>query len=200
MEVEDDVNACLMECSADLTMPWFHSKEMVDSYPEEYNHLNQLTSLCIPIRSQPELNVVAVLQIDDQLFQNNTSSNFQKRIISFTRHMSGPLELVMRIETNQILAMRRFNGRVAHMKLLKTFQGWSTYHQQLVKGREARHKKVIWMEKLKKKHKSTNEYHILVAWTRFVSQSRGEKIRSYQIELNDLKREKMEMEGDTDSI
>ena len=59
----------------------FNSKEMVDSYPEEYNHLNQLTSLCIPIRSQPELNVVAVLQIDDQLFNNNTSSNFQKRII-----------------------------------------------------------------------------------------------------------------------
>ena len=190
MSAEDDVGACLMEGSQDLSMKWFHVLEMQQQYPEEYNHLEQYKTLCVPVRGHPDLNIIAVLQLPDSIFQQTTfKEEFENRLGQLTNNMSGPLELASRIESNHILAMRRFNGRVAHGKLSRTFTAWMLYHRKLVEGRQQRKQRVDWMQKIKQRHKQTNEFHTLVAWTRFVARNRGEKIRLYQIQISDIQKQ-----------
>ena len=182
---DDDIGACLMESAQDLSLKCFHLRKMKELFPTEYGHLDSKydTSLLVPIRSH-ELNVIAVLCLSETVL--NTVKLDQ--IIQFCRQMSGPIELSNRIETDQILAIRRFTSRTQHVKLQSTFRAWKRQHTELQEGRINREKQVAWMQNVKRRHKQTSEYHVICAWTTFVMRSRGEKIRHYQQELEDVRK------------
>ena len=106
----------------------------------------------------------------------------------FCQQIAGPLELVQKIETNQILALRRFYMRVAHLRMKRAFAAWTRYHKRLLAGRERVLKQVELMRNLRSRHDKSNEYSALVAWTRFVMKQRGERLRETQIELEGLRK------------
>ena len=192
LDDEDDVSACLLECTQDVSMMWFHTRERFEDDPEEYEHLADYTTLCIPVRSYPERDVMAVLQLEENVFNHSLATgmkeHFQKTLLTFCDHISGPLEMACRHETNQILSMRRYTARTQNRCLGRTFARWKREHEKIVEGREQRTVQVAWGQKIKQKHQIAEESHIIHAWTRFLMRSRGQKIREYQIELEDIRR------------
>jgi hypothetical protein len=137
LDDEDDVGACLLECTQDLSMMWFHPRERHKDDPDRYEHLAEHTTLCIPVRSCPERDVMAVLQLEEKILEQPiTKEHFQKTLLTFCDHISGPLEMACRHETNQILAMRRYTARTQNRLLGRTFANWKRSHEKIVEGRK----------------------------------------------------------------
>ena len=118
----------------------------------------------------------------------NSQRRTKAEILMFCQQIAGPLELMQKIETNQILAMRRFHMRVSHLLLKRAFSAWNLYHKRLVTRKKRVLKQVELMRNLRSRHNKSNEYGTLVAWTRFVMKQRGERLRETEIELESLRK------------
>ena len=193
LHLMDAVGICMVEATRDASLEWMLGDE------------EGLDSDCIPLRAYPDHNIIGILELPIVISSyhegaqksmatsiRRMSVNSQKRtkaeIIMFCHQISGPLQLVQKLETNQILALRRFYMRVAHRRMEKAFTAWNRYHLRLIQGRKRRLKVVNLIEMIHSRHNKRCEYSTLVAWMRLAMKQRGERLRDTQIELEAIRK------------
>jgi len=143
LSMSDPIGACLIQSAQDPNFQWLCADDY-QNFSSDYD-----SSLCIPVRSHAGFNdVIAVLYLHEKAIQNSVAT--RKRLVTFCRQVSGPLELVQGIETNQILAMRRFTGRTNLKRIETAFQTWKRKHQDVKRNKR------VWAER--------NGYRVLCRW------------------------------------
>jgi hypothetical protein len=143
LSMSDPIGASLIQSAQDPNFQWLCADDY-QNFSSEYD-----SSLCIPVRSHAGFNdVIAVLYLHEKAIQNSVAT--RKRLVTFCRQVSGPLELVQGIETNQILAMRRFTGRTNLKRIETVFQTWKRKHQDVKRNKR------VWAER--------NGYRVLCRW------------------------------------